>query len=88
MSMNFNQPVNPEALRMIEEVFGKPVVSDGKTLLFDNMGEIDSRDMRNIANAAKQPAIIEIHGGSDIKVMADGTRYQVTPNGWRRLAGS
>ena len=85
MSMNFNQPVNPKAMKMIEELFGKPAASDGKTLLFDNMGEIDSRDMRKIVNAAKQPATIEIHGGDDIKTMADGTRYQVTSKGWRRL---
>jgi len=85
MSMNFNEPVNDAALARIKELFGEPVASDRKTLLFDHMTEIHSRDMKEIANLAKQPAAIEIHGDGDIKTMGDGTRYQVTPKGWRKI---
>lgn len=85
MSMNFEHPINEATASRIEELFGKPVASDGKTLLFDQMGEIRGRDMKEVANLAKQPATIEVHGNGDIKTMADGTRYQVTPQGWRKL---
>lgn len=87
MSMNFDRPVNEAALAKIKEIFGQPTASDGKTLLFDEMGEIDSRDMKKIANLAKQPAVIEVHGDGDIKELGDGTRYKVTPRGWRKLTG-
>lgn len=85
MSMNFTQPVNDEAFTKIKELFGEPAASDRKTLLFDEMNEIRQKDMKEVANLAKQPVTIEIHGEGEIKTLSDGTRYQVTPRGWRKL---
>lgn len=85
MSIQFENPVNDAALEKIKELFGEPVASDRKTLLFDKMGEIRQYEMKEVANLAKQPATVEIHCQGTIKTMSDGTRYEVTPQGWRKL---
>lgn len=85
MAMSFDKPVNDEALKKIVETFGEPVHHDRKTFLFDRMGAIQQRLMADIANAAKQPATVEVVGEGEIKVMSDGTRYRVTPTGWKKI---
>jgi len=85
MSMNFTNPVSEEMAARIAEEFGQPVVTDRKTFLFDNMKQIEGRLMKQIANEAKQPVTVEMHGEGEIKTMSDGTRYQVTPQGWKKL---
>lgn len=85
MSINFNRELNDDGLAKMREVFGEAVASDGKQFLFDKMQEIKQADMKAIANAANQPATVELHGDGEIKTMADGTRYQVTPTGWKKL---
>jgi hypothetical protein len=85
MAMQFDKPVNDEAMAKIVEAFGQPVATDRKTFLFDNMGAIKQRLMTEIANAAKQPATVEVVGEGEIKVMSDGTRYRVTPTGWKKI---
>ena len=85
MSINFENEVNQEAIEKMRKAFGDPVAADGKQFLFDRMQEIKQSDMKAIVNAAKQPAAVELHGEGEIKTMADGTRYEVTPTGWRKL---
>lgn len=85
MSMNFNKPVNDEALSRIKEIYGDPVANDRMTLLFDKMKEIRQPDMKEIANLAGQPVSVEVHEEGETKTMSDGTRYQVTPKGWRKI---
>lgn len=85
MSMNFKEPLSDEAFAKIKKFFGEPAAGDRKTLLFNEMKVIDSSAMTEIANTAKQPATIELHGNGEIKTLSDGTRYQVTPQGWRKL---
>jgi len=85
MSINFNEPVNDEAVELVRKEFSKMVTHDRKTFLFDGMTEIKQSTIKKIANAAKQPVTIEINGDGDIKTLSDGTRYQVTPQGWRKL---
>lgn len=85
MAMQFDRPVNDEAMSKIVEAFGQPVATDRKTFLFDNMGTIQQRLMSDIAKAAKQPATVEMAGEGEIKVMSDGTRYHVTPTGWKKI---
>lgn len=86
MSMNFQDPVNNEALAKIMEGFGDKVVAhDNKTFLLANVDAINQKLMKEIANAAKQPATVELNGDGDVKVMSDGTRYRVTPNGWHKI---
>jgi hypothetical protein len=84
MSINFDEPVDEELIAKLKAMI--PVVAnDRKTFLLDAMNVIDGRDMKEIANAAKQPVKVEIHGQGEIKTLEDGTRYEVTPRGWRRL---
>lgn len=82
MSINFDKPVNSEALAKIVETFGEPVAKDKKTFLYNNIETIEQRLMKQIANAAKQPAIVELNGVGSRKTMEDGTEYEVTENGW------
>ena len=86
MSMQFEEPVNDETIKKIREAFGDAVAHDRKTFLFDSMPTIRSDKMTEIANSAKQPAVIELHGEGEIKTMADGTQYRVTPKGWVKVA--
>lgn len=86
MSMNFERPVDDdETIEKIKKVFGEPAAHDRKTFLSDRMTEIKQATMNEIANSAKQVTTVEVNGEGDIKTMADGTRYQVTPQGWRKL---
>ena len=87
MSMSFQDPLNDEAFAKIVKEFGEPVAVDGerKTLLFDNIKEINQLVMKEIANTAKQPTTVELHGEGEIKTMSDGSRYQVTSRGWVKL---
>jgi hypothetical protein len=83
MSLNFDQPVNDELIAKIKEMI--PVVAnDRKTFLMD-APVIDGKTFKAIANAANQPAKVELHGTGEIKTLEDGTRYEVTPRGWRKL---
>lgn len=83
--MDFQEPVNPEAYEKIVKHFGEPVATDKKTFLFNDMNRIEQRAMKEIANAAKQPATVAVVGEGEIKTFSDGTRYQVTNKGWVRL---
>lgn len=85
MSINFEQPVNDAVMEKLKDLFGEPAVNDRKTLLFDRIGTIQQAQMKEVANLAKQPMTVEVHGQGDIKTMSDGTRYEVTPQGWKRL---
>lgn len=86
MSITFDHKINSEAFAKLRNAFGEPAAQDGRTFLFDEMREIKRSTMSEIAKAAEQPATVELHDKGDIKVMSDGTRYQVTAQGWRRLA--
>ena len=85
MSMSFDNPVNADAMKKIREAFGEAAASDEKTFLFDKMPAIDSRVMKEIANTAKQPATIGLHGEGEIVTMSDGTKYRATPQGWQKV---
>ena len=85
MSINFNNPVDPEASSMIKELFGKPVAEDDKTFLFNQQLELHQKQMSELARKAGQPVVVELNSEGEIKTMRDGTRYQVTPKGWRKL---
>lgn len=85
MSINFQNPMNAESFALMKKLFGEPAAKDDLTLLYDKLPTINSKDMSAVARAAKQPVTVEAHGPGDIKTMADGTRYQVTPTGWVKL---
>ena len=86
MSISFNKPVGPEAISMIKKLFGDPVASDAKTFLYDKHLILEQKRMTELANKAKQPVTVELNSEGEIKTMSDGTQYQVTPKGWRKVA--
>ena len=85
MSMTFDRDLNPEAVSMIDEMFGDSVkVIDERNVLLDSF-EAGRREMTELANIAKQPVVIEINEPGEIKTMLDGTQYKVTPQGWVKI---
>lgn len=85
MSMSFDKEVNEKTKALIKEMFGEPAAEDGKTFLFDEMRSFRQQEMKEIANAANQPATVGIHGEGEIVTMSDGTEYKATPQGWRKV---
>ena len=85
MSINFDNEANPQTRELIEKLFGKPVADDGKHFLMDNVRVIQQKLMKEIANTARQPAKVELHGIGEIKTLDDGSQYEVTPSGWRKI---
>ena len=85
MSINFDNEANPATRELIEKLFGKPVADDRKHFLMDQMRVIDQKLMKQVANTAKQPARVELHEIGEIKTLDDGTRYEVTARGWRKI---
>lgn len=78
--------MNDETSEMIAEKFkGAVAALDDKTALINGLVDIKQKDMKEIANTAKQPVSVEMHGDGEIKTLSDGTRYQVTNQGWRKL---
>lgn len=85
MSINFNKPINEEASAFIQEMFGEPEAEDGKSFLFNDLNHISGRHISQLTDKAGQPMTLKMHKMGDIKKMADGTRYEVTPDGWRKI---
>ena len=85
MSMNFDKPVNSEAMEALSKMFGEPVAQDEKTFLYDKMDAINGAMMSELANKAKQTVALEINAPDDIKTMSDGTQYRMTPRGWIKV---
>lgn len=86
MSVNFQKPVSSAIFEQLKEAMGEPVATDNRTFLYDRMRGVEQRLMKEIANAAKQPVAVELNTVGDIKVMDDGQRYELTPDGWRLIA--
>jgi len=85
MSINFNDPMNDEAKQMMKDTFGDQIAyMDSKTALIDRM-EIMQSEMSKLANVAEQVVTVELNEPGEIKTMADGTQYRVTPQGWRKV---
>lgn len=91
MSINFNDPMNSEAMAKLQEFFKdgtlpEPVVMDDRRALFNTKLDLQQRKMTELANAAKQPVMVELNEEGEIKEMSDGTKYRVTPKGWKKIS--
>ena len=84
MSINFKDEVGEDVLEEMKRFFGEQTPMDRNTALIDAK-LIDSREMKKLANLANQPVSVELHGAGEIKTLSDGTKYQVTPQGWKKL---
>jgi len=86
MSMSFKNDLTEENKSMIKELLGDNLAAlDNRQALFNNRF-IKQQDMKKVANETGQVVEVELNDDGDIKTMADGTRYQVTPQGWKKLA--
>ena len=84
MSINFNREVDDDVLEEMKRAFGKDTPMDRKTALIDTT-VVDQKEMKKLAHMANQPVSVELHEEGEIKTLADGTRYQVTERGWRKI---
>lgn len=85
MSINTEQPMNAATAARLREMFGEPVAADPKTMLFDKLKALDQREMSDVARIAGQPVTVEVNGPGEVKTMSDGSKYQVTSQGWKKL---
>jgi len=86
MGMQFEKPMDEETAKRIKEMFGdKIAVMDDKNVLLERLSEINQKEMKAIANKAEQPVTVNIYDKDDIVTMSDGTKYQVTQKGWRKV---
>ena len=87
MSIQFDQPMNEETMQHIRKMFhGKIAVVDDRRVLLDDLKEaFNRRQMSDLARTAKQPVTLNLHGRGDIVEMSDGTKYQVTDRGWKKI---
>jgi len=87
MSIQFDGPIDAEARAELIKLIGRNVlVDDGQNFLLSNENEtILQFQMAQVANAAKQPVKVMLHDEGDVIEMRDGTKYRVTPNGWRKI---
>jgi hypothetical protein len=86
MSIQFDEPMNEESSEMIKKMFGDVVVvSDEQNVLLEKLTDIHQKEMSLLAKTAKQPVTAKMHDDGDIVEMIDGTKYQVTKRGWRKI---
>lgn len=84
MSINFDNDIGSEARQMIEKLFDVEAI-DERTALLNRINQPFSRKlMRDISNAAKQPATLEINRIGDRKEVG-GVVYELDEKGWKRL---
>ena len=85
MSISFDEPMNDDAREMVKEMFKDEIQAmDERTALLNRI-ELRQKALSELANAAGQPVTAEVHPVGHVKTMSDGTRYEVTAGGWRRL---
>jgi len=85
MSIQFDKPITEEHQEFIREVMGRQVEVLDDSLMLLKSGIIDQKKMKEIANETNQVVTVELNEPGEIKTMSDGTRYQVTSRGWRKI---
>ena len=90
MSIQFEDAFNDEAREFIRSMMEAKeipelVAKDEKTLLVNGAAAIKVSDMSELARKARQPVTVELNGIGEIKELSDGTRYEVTHKGWRKV---
>jgi len=85
MSIQCEEPFNDEMKAMMQEMFGEPEVKDNKTALYNDLLELQQQKMKELANVAGQPVTAEFNSIGEIKELSDGTKYEVTNKGWKKI---
>ena len=86
MSMRFDRPISECEQEMIKALMGDKVAAIDEHQALLNTAELKQQEMKQIANELEQVVTVEINAPDEIKTMADGTQYRVTPQGWRKIA--
>lgn len=81
MSINFENDMGPEAKGIIEKMTEVCAMDERTALL--NTAKLNQQKLKEIANAAKQPATLELNSIGD-KKLVDGAMYVLTKDGWRK----
>ena len=85
MSMNFERPLTDEQREFFKDFMGDRVEAmDEKTALL-NTNKFDRSEMSQLATKFEQVITTELNEPGEVKKLSDGTSYQVTPSGWRKL---
>lgn len=85
MSMNFEKPLTDENQEFLREFIGEDIIAlDEKTVLFKTRN-VNQQAVSHIAKMVNQVATVEINEPDEIKTLSDGSQYQVTPQGWKKL---
>ncbi len=86
MSINFNQPIDDSDQEFVRKFLKDDLVAlDKRTALF-NTETFDTADVgERIAEKTHQAVTIEVNHMGETKTMSDGTKYQVTAEGWVKL---
>ena len=58
---------------------------DVKNVLLEKIGDFEQQQMEDIKYRAVKPVETKLYDENDIVEMTDGTKYKVTPEGWRKV---
>ncbi len=88
MSMSFDTPLTNEQSELLNKFLDTKkiavVAQDDRNVLFDTFSA-QRNEMSKLANDLGQPVTVEINNPGEIKTMSDGTKYRVTPQGWKKI---
>ena len=85
MSVNFEKPLSDEQQEIVKEFFGERLETMDEQTALLNTNQLFGNEMCNLARELNQVVTAELNQGGEIKTLSDGSRYQVTPEGWRKL---
>lgn len=81
--MEFQNELTPAQREIVEALAGLPEADDGKKFLFNR--KIGHRRVAKIAREVGEAVTAQVVGEGRIETLSDGTRYEVTARGWKKL---
>lgn len=81
--MEFQNELTPAQREIVEALAGLPEAADGKKFLFNR--KIGDRRVAKIAREVGEAVTAQVVGEGRIETLSDGTRYEVTARGWKKL---
>ena len=86
MGMHFEEPMDEATALEIRKTFEQKIaVMDAKNVLLEKIGDFEQQQMEDIKYRAVKPVETKLYDENDIVEMTDGTKYKVTPEGWRKV---
>lgn len=85
MSIQFERPLTEEQQESMKEMFGDRLAASDERVALLNDRNIYASEMKELANKTGQRVSVELNDNDDVKEMSDGTKYVVTPAGWKKI---